>query len=142
MYPFNLLLTSLCLTRASAQNTGLLVKTQQGEVLGSHITPTVRQFLGIPYAAANRWEAPRIPTPRPSGPLDATKFGDSCFQANNPPNVEFLRLTGGALTNVTESENCLSVNIWAPSTDRKQDTAVMVWIYGGGFTIGTVRHSY
>ncbi|KIJ50898.1 hypothetical protein M422DRAFT_158875, partial [Sphaerobolus stellatus SS14] len=38
---------------------------------------------------------------------------------------------------VPESEACLSLNIWAPSTNRKQSTAVMIWIYGGAFTFGT-----
>jgi len=38
---------------------------------------------------------------------------------------------------VTESENCLSINIWAPSIKRKQNVAVLFWIYGGGFVFGT-----
>lgn len=147
MHLLNLLLSSLWLstplpTPTPAQNPGLLVQTQQGDVIGSHVgRSTVRQFLGIPYAIADRWEAPRAAAHR-VGTLDATKFGDSCFQANSPSVMEFLKLTGGVIPNVTESENCMSVNIWAPSIDRKQKTAVMVWIYGGGFMIGSVCCSF
>ena len=97
----------------------------------------VRQFLGIPYATAGRWTAPKLPPSRVT-PFLADRFGDSCIQMNSPANVEFLKLTGGVIGNVTESEDCLSINIWAPSIFRKQNTAVMVWIYGGGFEFGTV----
>lgn len=138
MYLFSLLLTNLWIACAAAQLPGLLVHTQQGDVLGSLVSPTVRQFLGIPYAVAGRWEAPKLP-PRRLLPFRADKFGDSCIQTNSPANIEFLRLTGSVVPNATESEHCMSVNIWAPSTNRKQKTAVMVWIYGGGFMFGTVR---
>jgi len=115
----------------------LLVHTQQGDVLGTLAGLTVRQFLGIPYATADRWTAPELP-PRRATPFLADRFGDSCIQMNSPANVEFLELTGSVIGNVTESEDCLSINIWAPSIFRKQKTAVMVWIYGGGFEFGTV----
>jgi carboxylesterase type B len=125
---------------AGAQLNGLIVRTRQGDVIGSLVTPRVRQFLGIPYAVANRWEAPKAP-PIHLTPLNAAKFGDSCLQALNPSNLEFLKLAGAGNATVPESENCLSVNIWAPSVSRKQGTAVMLWIYGGGFQFGTVRIS-
>lgn len=116
------------------------MRTQQGDVLGTQVTPTVRQYLGIPYAVAGRWEAPKLPARR-GGTFRANQFGDSCVQTNSPGNLEFLKLTGSVVPNATESENCMSVNIWAPSTNRKQKTAVMVWIYGGGFMFGTVSLS-
>lgn len=131
------LLTGIWTTLVASQDSGLRVQTQQGEVLGSLVTPTVRQFLGIPYAVADRWEAPNIP-PRREELFEADRFGDSCIQMNSAANLEFLNLTGSPPPNVTESEDCMSVNIWSPSIDRKQRTAVMIWIYGGGFQFGTV----
>ncbi|KAF9463604.1 carboxylesterase [Collybia nuda] len=121
---------------AGAQRDGLTVRTQQGDVIGTLVTPSVRQFLGIPYAVANRWEAPKQPPTR-RAPFRATSFGDSCLQALNAGNLEFLKLAGIPNATVPESEDCLSVNIWAPSIRRKQGTAVMLWIYGGGFQFGT-----
>lgn len=115
----------------------LLVQTEQGSVLGTTDGLNVRQWLGVPYAVANRWEAPQAP-PKRSSVYAATKFGDSCYQNLNPSALDFLNLVGGAGTNVTESEDCLSVNIWSPRIGRKQNTAVLVWIYGGGFSYGTV----
>ena len=37
------------------------------------------------------------------------------------------------------SEDCLYLNIWTPiTTQQQQSLAVMIWIYGGGFTSGSV----
>ncbi|KAF9562983.1 carboxylesterase [Agrocybe pediades] len=134
-----LLLYLLILTVISveAQLDGLTVSTQQGPVSGKLSSPNVRQFLGIPFATAGRWQAPRIPAIRKSI-FNAKDFGDSCVQELSPANVEFLKLAlGGQGINVTESEDCLTVNIWSPAVRRKQNTAVLVWIYGGGTTYGT-----
>ncbi|KAF9047536.1 carboxylesterase [Panaeolus papilionaceus] len=116
---------------------GLTVQTQQGPVAGTSSAQGVRQFLGIPFATAARWQAPQKPAQR-TKPLQATQFGDTCVQSLNAGNVEFLKLAGGAGLNLTESESCLNVNVWAPTGQRaKKGTAVLVWIYGGGFQFGS-----
>ncbi len=57
--------------------------------------------------------------------------------------LEFFNTTGekiwAPLTPL--SEDCLSLNIWTPITARQQQQplAVMIWIYGGGFTSGSVN---
>ncbi|KAG5351715.1 hypothetical protein C0989_005158 [Termitomyces sp. Mn162] len=131
-------LTIIFASSVFAQLTGLQVSTPQGPVIGTLVNSSVRQFLGIPYATAKRWEAPTLP-PLRSAPLNATEFGDSCLQALNPSSVEFLLLAGldNSTIFVPESENCLTVNIWTPSIDRKQNAAVLLWVYGGGFQFGT-----
>jgi len=139
MWPLSLLAFALALTatQVDAQSDrGLTVHTAEGDVVGSLVSPTVRRFLGIPYAVANRWEAPQS-APVRNAPFNASeKFGDSCPQALSSSSIQYVG-TAGSRT-VPESEDCLSVNIWAPSTERKQNTSVMLWIYGGGFQIGTV----
>jgi carboxylesterase type B len=117
----------------ASQNGGLTVHTVEGNVVGTLVSPTVRRFLGIPYAVANRWEAPRS-APVRSAPFNASKFGDSCPQAL-PASLKAIGFPSGK---VPESDGCLSINIWAPSTQRKQHTAVMLWIYGGEFQFGPV----
>lgn len=113
---------------ANGSSDGLTVVTQQGTVVGTSPVADVRQFLGIPYAVANRWEAPTPPLNR-TELFNASSFGDSCPQQFNADFVEFLRLSWGGLTDeqifVSESEECLSVNIWAPSVNRAQSTAVL-----------------
>ncbi|KAG6870538.1 hypothetical protein C0993_004497, partial [Termitomyces sp. T159_Od127] len=126
-----------------AQQAGLQVPTPQGPVVGTLLNPSVRQFLGIPYATAQRWEAPTLPSIR-SAPFSATNFSDSCLQALNPSSVEFLRLSGldNSTIFVPESENCLTLNIWTPTIVRRQNAAVLFWVYGGGVQFGTVRSRF
>jgi para-nitrobenzyl esterase len=38
---------------------------------------------------------------------------------------------------VATSEDCLYLNVWTPAKSPSDRLAVMVWIYGGGFTIGS-----
>ena len=37
---------------------------------------------------------------------------------------------------VATNEDCLYLNVWTPAKSPKDRLAVMVWIYGGGFTAG------
>lgn len=93
-------------------------------------------FRGIPFAApptgARRW---RPPGKAPSWPgiRDATKFGPACPQASTPDHVDIL-LYGGAPE--PTSEDCLTLNVWAPM-GLKKPAAVMVWIHGGAGIIGS-----
>ncbi|SRX92046.1 carboxylesterase [Stackebrandtia nassauensis DSM] [Mycobacterium shimoidei] len=83
-----------------------------------------RLFQGIPYAAppvgALRWQPPQ-PAARWSGMLDATKPGPQCVQEARPGKT---------------SENCLTLNVWAPMSGPSGKRPVMVWIHGGGFING------
>ena len=121
----------------AAQDAGLIVLTQQGAVAGTQVLPTVRQFLGIPFATAQRWEAPQLP-PLRLNTFQATSYSNGCLQNLSPNNAEYLMLNGNGGINAPSGEDCLSVNIWAPSTKRKQATAVLIWVYGGAFVFGTV----
>ena len=105
----------------------MLVKTADGLVSGVS-TATTRQFLGIPFAqppvGALRWQAPQPPTPW-SSTLDADKASGECPQITPVVNV----LTG--------NEDCLYLNVFAPKAVPATPRPVMVWIYGGGFTVGS-----
>lgn len=104
-----------------------VVHTQQGHIKGISVQG-IDQFLGIPYAKPpineRRWAPPQAPDAH-SGVLNANAYGPACMQPEFPqmPKVEM-------------SEDCLTLNIWRPSTKQNAPLPVMVWIHGGGFTMG------
>ena len=110
-----------------------VVTTDRGPVRGID-TGTMRAFLGIPYAAAPidnlRWQPPQ-PHVRWHAPLNATSFGGHCPQG---PSV-------GGRASVTE--DCLFLNVFTPRSNGHDEEGpgehrrpVMVWIHGGGLTVG------
>jgi para-nitrobenzyl esterase len=113
---------------AGSSGPSVIVDTDRGLVRGAH-TPSGRQFLGVPYAAAPvgdvRWRPPRPPAPW-RGVRDATRFAAHCPQQASP--------FGMAGTN----EDCLFLNVFSPArTGRELERApVMVWIHGGALVVG------
>ncbi len=106
-------------------------RTESGQVQGRR-THNADVFKGIPYAAAPvgplRWTSPR-PARAWTGVRAADQFGPACLQplgAAGAPNF------GGYAGPV--SEDCLTLNIWAPRGARR--APVMVWIHGGGHRFG------
>ena len=94
----------------------------------------VTVWRGIPYAAAPvgdlRWRAPQ-PAANFGGTLKAHAFGPACPQvAESPTQLSPLG---------PQSEDCLTLNIWAPASASagKRKLPVMVWLHGGGFIAGT-----
>ncbi len=123
----------LVFTMAARADNNLKVKTDKGKVEGKLSTDgQVRTFLGIPYAAPPvgplRWKPPQ-PAAKWKGVRDATNFGYRCMQPNIYNDMHF-RDPG-------ESEDCLTLNVWTPTKNKKAKLPVMVWIYGGGYTAGT-----
>jgi para-nitrobenzyl esterase len=90
-------------------------------------------FKGIPFAAPpignRRWLAPEKPAPW-TGVRDARNFGAVSFQ-NRPATAALAAMA----INDKQSEDCLYLNVWTPGLDARR-RPVMVWIHGGGFTIG------
>ncbi|KAL2811633.1 Alpha/Beta hydrolase protein [Aspergillus granulosus] len=120
----------------------LTVSTTSGTVQGFYndsSTQTVRAFLGIPYAeppvGSRRW-APPVPKKSPKSRLDGREYGPSdngiySVLPYSPPQPDYI------------SEDCLSLNIWSPSSRHAnvsagpKKAAVLVFIHGGAFIGGT-----
>ncbi|MBE7160894.1 MAG: carboxylesterase/lipase family protein [Williamsia herbipolensis] len=107
----------------------LTVRTTPGVLHGS-TRDGVRRWMGIPYAEPPvgdlRWRAPRPARPW-RGVRDATTPGAAEPQVPNP-------FTGGIGRRVPQSEDCLTLNVFAP--EHADDLPVMVWIHGGAYRSG------
>ncbi len=102
-------------------------------------------FKGVPYAAPPvgdyRWRPPRRIEPR-SGVQSAATFPPPCAQTQS--NLDWYGAVAESLGQDASvvfgvppvSEDCLYLNVW--TTNWQGDTAqpVMVWIHGGGNTVG------
>ncbi|KAL3881752.1 hypothetical protein ACJMK2_028147 [Sinanodonta woodiana] len=93
------------------------------------------KFFGIPYAEAPIGDR-RFSKPVSKAPFKSTyhalNIGASC-----PANINFFPTPG-----LTYDEDCLHLDIYVPSPALQSRSTnvtypVMIWIYGGGFIIGT-----
>jgi para-nitrobenzyl esterase len=116
---------ALMLTMATPALAAPIVDAPAGKVRGV-AEPHAEVYRGIPYALApvgdRRWRPPVAP-PRWSGVRDASRFGAACIQPASP-----------FYSHAATSEDCLSLNVWAPPKARK--APVLVWIHGGSLTGG------
>lgn len=109
-----------------------VVRTTSGDVRGLTSTDGISSFKGIPYSKAPigrlRWHSPR-PAPAATKTIDGTAYGDACLAAAGP--------NPSAAVDKTQSEDCLTVNVWTPNLHPRKPRAVMVWLHGGGFQFGS-----
>ena len=128
----------------SGRGDDLIVNTEKGRVRGIryHLPKMgkVDAFLGIPFAKPPldhlRYKHPQ-PIEAWNSIYNATKLPNSCYQS---PDDVFGEFRGSTMwnPNTRVSEDCLYLNVWVPKTHpRLRRSAVMIWIYGGGFYSGT-----
>ncbi len=103
-------------------------KVAQGQLKGATAGEVV-SFKGIPFAQPPvgdlRWRPPQ-PAKAWTGVRDATAYGPQCMQMRQ------------VTPDVKQSEDCLTLNVWAPASAKPgQKLPVMVWIHGGSFTGGS-----
>uniref|UniRef100_A0A2A4JZ33 Carboxylic ester hydrolase n=1 Tax=Heliothis virescens TaxID=7102 RepID=A0A2A4JZ33_HELVI len=105
-----------------------LVDSKVGLIRGLRATDgDYSMFMGIPYATVNE--------SNPFGPSTPHPGFDDVFEAYDDsaicPQIEEFHNT------VVGSMDCLHLNIYAPNTANSRNRLpVLVWIYGGAFSIG------
>lgn len=112
---------------------------RDGKIVGGSGRYGSYAWLGIPFAAppvgSLRWRAPQKPAPW-KGTFAATEFGHACPQFGSP-----LASADAKLGEPTGSEDCLTLNVWAPpfgpSDVPQKKLPVMLWIHGGGNSLGS-----
>jgi para-nitrobenzyl esterase len=128
-------LALLCTGASAAPLINPVVTVESGKLEGKRLPTGVQAYLGIPYAAAPvrelRWREPQ-PVPRWDGVYHADRTGPECIQLLRRKDINHY--FGEEAT----SEDCLTMNIWAPA-DAKPGARlpVVVFIHGGGFTVGS-----
>lgn len=106
------------------------VKLDSGQVSGiAGATPEMRIYKGVPFAAPPvghlRWRVPQ-PVAHWDGVRLANAFGPICMQ----------NAAGGGVDQKV-SEDCLYLNVWTAAKSAGEKRPVMVWIYGGGYNVGS-----
>ena len=123
-------LLSAVLTSCTAIRTVPRVAVNEGALIGT-TADGVYSFKGVPYAAPPvgdlRWRSPQPPVEW-AGDRDAGSYAPHCAQ----PDTNTMNFNQYPM-----SEDCLTVNVWTPDIDSDAALPVMVWIHGGGFSVGS-----
>lgn len=135
---------------------GTIIQTSSGAIVGhaARNRTQVSEYLGIPYAKPPvgnlRFAAPQ--SYWSSDTLNGSAYSPDCPQnglkappltyPNQTPQFNSIvnSLTGGRGN--LQSEDCLTLNIWTKDPSSHQRKGVLIWIHGGGFTVGDTNTPY
>jgi para-nitrobenzyl esterase len=126
---------------AADGSAGPIVETKYGKLRGVS-TDGVFSFKGIHYGASTedsmRFMPPVPPAPW-TGVRDAINYGPPAPQGVGAlGNTSEIRKAMGDVLGPGEiSEDCLVLNVWAPSLRHSAKKPVMFWLHGGGYTSGS-----
>jgi len=138
LIPFSLVLVIVlavsCTTKVTDTNALVdPIKIDTGYISGTIIGDAgkeVRIYRGIPYAAPPvgdlRWKPPQ-PAASWTGIRECTVFSKSPIQPT--PSMDPI--------DVSQSEDCLYLNVLTPAKKVSDNLPVMVWLHGGGYTVGS-----
>lgn len=118
----------------------ITVETPLGKLKGFR-KADLAVFRGVPFAMPAvgdlRFREP-VPVEPWAGQRDALQYGPISLQRADPmalmvPGCEWNFYHPGA----EQSEDCLYLNIWAPTSDQARPRPVLVWIHGGAWLAGS-----
>lgn len=139
-YGVMLLLISACGANTNSPASDSSLRISAGSLVGFDNDHSTFAWLGIPYAQPPvgelRWRAPRA-LEHWAGTLEAVAHGPACIQPPNPTAGD----NAPEQDNVVGSEDCLTLNVYAPKSAINSDTQipVMFWIHGGANMVGSAQ---
>jgi carboxylesterase type B len=114
------------------------VNTTSGLVTGkvSKFHAAVSEYLGIRFGESTAGKNRFMPPKRyyGKGLVDGTKFGSGCMQGMG--GNELMSIGMSFMGVKPPSEDCLFINVWTKSPNSKAKRPVLLWIYGGAFSVG------
>ena len=129
------MISLLAAAALAAQSPAPVINAPAGSVRGT-ADAGLNIFKGIPFAEPPvgplRWKPP-VAKAKWQGVREATEFGAACWQPVSKLNNIYAGET------FPMSEDCLTLNIWAPAKAR--NAPVFFWIYGGALTTGASREA-
>lgn len=119
---------------------GPIVSTTSGKIEGVFLEvlgKKIEAYFGIPYATPpirSLRFARTNPVIKWRETLKAIKQPPACLQFKSPD----IELPWVGSDPIEESEDCLKLNIWTPSSSISNQTTrpTIIWIHGGGFVSG------
>ncbi|KAF9639938.1 putative carboxylesterase type b protein [Lasiodiplodia theobromae] len=143
---------------AFADNNAYLALTTNGPIIGhpaANAPGIVAEYLGIPYAqpplgplrfaAPLPYGGPGNPNNDTAAPFIASHYGATCPQTasarvaypDRTPQAQRIVAAFAGQLNHTQSEDCLTLNVWTTgNASQNSSKPVLVFIHGGRFTIG------
>jgi para-nitrobenzyl esterase len=132
------------------------VETSAGKVRGRR-KDGVSSFLGVPYGSDTtpcrfqpaqppvRWRGVRdciafgMQAPQGQLNVDGMRVGEDADPAYTRAIGEIFR--SGVTARQEDSENCLVLNVYTPDASPRAKRPVMVWLHGGGFSMGSAGNA-
>jgi para-nitrobenzyl esterase len=116
-----------------------VTNTESGKARG-YVSNNIFVYKGIPYAEADRFEAPRKTEPW-TGIRDFLVWGPVAY-LETPTTIanqeaEFLYNHDFGYP----GEDCLRLNIWTPGINDGKKRPVMFWLHGGGYSVGSSQET-
>ncbi|MCR5077269.1 MAG: carboxylesterase family protein [Prevotella sp.] len=124
------------LTEAVTSDSSSVTTTvAQGKIAG-YKAGDINIFKGIPYAKANRFEAP-VPADSWQGVRSCRAYGPTAPQGKRTGWESDEQAFAFDWDDGHAGEDCLRANVWTRGLNDGKKRPVMVWLHGGGFAAGS-----